>query len=143
MTQPGGLGPEGQKELLDELASVLLASAPGNWELIVLEYMCIGRHVEVSVGVEDSNGQPISWEPPAEVDKIFWRLRVGMYREGHGTWFSSFFRMRQPGTYEVFYNWDNEPPWSADAESFAKEQELFPRSDERTPEWFRQRLAGS
>ena len=66
-----------------------------------------------------------------------------MYREGHGTWFSSFFRMRQPGTYEVFYNWDNEPRWTADAESFAKEQELFPRSDERTPEWFRQRLAGS
>ncbi|EIE98497.1 hypothetical protein [Saccharomonospora glauca] len=140
-SRPGGLGPEGQRELLDELASVLLDSAPDDWALIVLEYMCVGRHVELRVGVKDSNGQPIGWEPPRDVDGIFWKLRVGMYREGDGAWLSTFFRMRRPRTYEVFYNWNNEPPWNAEAESFAKELELFPRSAERIPDWFRKRLA--
>jgi hypothetical protein len=136
MTEPGGLGPEEQKELLDSLASVVLDSAPEQWRLIAIEYLSIGRHVEVGVGVEDSNGNQVSWEPPAEADNIFWRLRVGMYREGLGTWFSAFFRISPPDTYEIFYNRDNEPPWDAPASSFVQEQELFPRDSEHMPDWF-------
>lgn len=135
------LPPEEQKELLDELASVVLASAPESWQLIAVEYLCVGRHVELRVGVDDSNGEPIPWEPPHEVDNIFWRLRVGMYQQGRGTWYTAFFRISPPDNYEVFYNHDNEPPWNPPAESFAKEQELLPRDDQHMPDWFHRRLA--
>ncbi|MER5393062.1 hypothetical protein [Saccharopolyspora sp. NPDC002686] len=141
MTEPGGLGPEEQKELLDEMAGVVTAAAPENWQLIAVEFLSVGRHVEMRVGVRDSNGNPVSWEPPAEVDNIFWRLRVGMYQEGIGTWYTSMFRISPPDTYEVLYNRDNEPPWNPPAEAFAKEQELFPRDEQHMPDWFRQRLA--
>ncbi|GAB3299002.1 hypothetical protein [Parasphingorhabdus pacifica] len=135
MNEPGGLGPEKQKELLDELATIVVDSAPVGWGLIAIEYLCIGRHVEVGVGVQDSDGNPINWEPPKEADNIFWRLRVGMYQEGAGTWFSAFFRISPPDTYEIFYNRDNEPPWNAPEDSYPREQELFPRDSENMPDW--------
>ncbi|MGI8310609.1 hypothetical protein [Saccharopolyspora sp. ASAGF58] len=141
MTQPGGLGPEEQKELVDSLATLVRETAPEAWQRISIEYKCIGRHVELGVGCKNAAGEQIAWELPTETDTIFWRLRVGMYREGLGTWFSAFFRMRQPGEYEIFYNHDNEPPWGAEPGSFIKEQDLFPRDDEHTPDWFRRRLA--
>lgn len=139
-TVPGDLGPEGQKALLDELAEVVTSAAPQDWARLAVEYKCLGRHVELGVGVHDATEQPVSWEPPAEVDALFWRLRVGMYEEGRGTWFSAFFRTRTTGPHEIFYNWDNEPPWQPPAESFAHEQRLFPRDGAHQPAWFRRRL---
>lgn len=143
MTRPGDLGPEEQKQLLDSLATLVADSAPAAWERISIEYKCIGRHVELGIAVDDSNGRELTWDPPAEIDELFWKLRVGMYREGVGTWFSAFFRMSPPNTYEIFYNRDNEPPWNPSAESFQKEQDLFPRDAAHTPAWFSQKLAGT
>lgn len=140
MTEPGGLEPEAQKELLDELAAVVVAHAPEKWQLLAIEYLCVGRHVEVRVGVTDAEGTAISWEPPQEVDNLFWRLRVGMYEGGLGTWYTAFFRITPPDTYEIFYNRDNEPPWNPPLESFRKEQDMFPRDEEHMPDWFRQKL---
>ncbi|GAA2816936.1 hypothetical protein [Saccharopolyspora taberi] len=140
MTQPSDLGPEEQKDLLDSLASTVLSSAPEDWQVIAIEFMSVGRHVELGVGVHDSNGNAVTWEPPAEVDAIFWKLRVGMAREELGTWFSALFRLRPPDNYEILYNRDHEPPWSAPDESFAQELEMFPRSDENIPSWLSARL---
>lgn len=126
---------QGIEDLERAVSDALVANLPPEWAELRLTFRGSSTICQLSLSGSTSTG-----EQPAEVDKIFWRLRVGMYREGHGTWFSSFFRMRLPGTYEVFCNWDNEPRWTAAAESFAKDREMFPRSDERTPDWFRQRF---
>lgn len=139
---PEELGPEEQKELLDSITVLVLNAAPENWHVIAIEYMSLGRHVELGVGVHDTNGDLVSWQPPVEIGDLFWQLRVGMHQDELGTWFSAFYRITPPDNYEIFYNRDHEPPWSPPAESFTQEQEMFPRSNENMPSWLSQHLQG-
>jgi len=77
MSERGSLGPTGQHELLGELAEVVRASAPDDFEVAAVEYLCGGRCVKLRVGGEDSTGQPVGWEPPGEVGGLCWRRRAG------------------------------------------------------------------
>lgn len=146
VARPSGIGLRERAELVDEIAAMILAAAPADWLVISVEYLCLGRHVEVRVGVSGSAGQRVVWEPPREVDALFWRLRVGMYRERKGTWFTTFLRIHRPvrprfHNPEIHYNYHNEPPWNPDDESFDQEQRMFPRDDSHMPDWFRRRLS--
>ncbi|GAA4876025.1 hypothetical protein [Saccharopolyspora cebuensis] len=141
MSQTDGMGPVEQKELLDEVARIVLDSAPEGWQLIAVEYKAIGRHVEIGAGAQDAAGEMLAWNPPTELNALFWRLRVGMHEEGLGTWFSAFFRMSPPDTYETYYNRELEVPWSATDADYAQEQEMFPRDEENLPDWLRARIS--
>lgn len=141
MSQTDGMGPVEQKELLDEVATTLLASAPEGWQLLAVEYKSIGQHVEMGAGAQDAAGNMLDWTPPDEVHPLFWRLRVGMYDGGLGTWFSAFFRMSPPDTYEIYYNRDSELAWDATDADYAQEQEMFPRDEENLPDWLRTRIS--
>lgn len=131
-----------QNELLGEMTvAVVGALAPG-WQQVMLDFRAVGRAIDVAVGVNDANGVQHLWDPPADVWKMFQRLRGGMYVEGEGTWFSARYIVEPPSQFRIQYNWRNLPAFdpAPATEQFAIEQERFPRGEAYMPTWYRERL---
>jgi hypothetical protein len=78
-----------------------------------------------------------------ELSKAMKRLREASYREGSGTWFGVHVTVTASGSATVEYNYDDEPQWDApvDPVVYVRDQEKFPRDEDRQPEWLKQRLA--
>lgn len=136
------LDPTAQNELLSSLVSIVVGEQPPDWREVVIDYRNLGRQTDGAVGALDPSGTYQLWEPPAEVWRMFQRLRGGMYRDGEGTWFSARLTVLPPARFSIEYNWAHRPSfpqWPSPAE-FAVELERFPREDAYLPDWFRASL---
>ena len=78
-----------------------------------------------------------------ELSKAMKRLREASYREGSGTWFGVRVTVTASGSVTAACNYDDEPPWFApvDPVVYVRDQEKFPRDEDKQPEWLKQRLA--
>ncbi|WP_199433275.1 hypothetical protein [Qaidamihabitans albus] len=143
MTTGTPMTPPEQNELLGEITTLLVDHLPEGWRRLVMDYLVVGRHVNVAAGVRMADGSTRRWSPPKESARLFSSLRSGMYVEGRGTWYSLELIVDPPATYSVRYNWDDEPGFRSapDPEHFRLDQERFPRDEENMPAWFRDRLA--
>jgi hypothetical protein len=114
---------------------------PGDWSQLFLDFRSIGRYVEHPSSVLTVFGRSVTWTLPDEALPILLDLREGMYREGQGTWFSVKGHLAHPNVYSVEYNWHDEPRWTRRPPErfFAEELQTFPRTDEETPGWLRER----
>lgn len=139
------LTPIEQNELLQDITARLLQVLPPGWHQLIIEYQVIGAHIDVAVGVRSPDGVLQLWNPPAEVWRLFARLRKGMYRDGVGTWFAARFSIDPPDTFSINYNWQNEPAWGSPppSEAYPVELSRFPRTEDNIPPWFRTHLAGT
>lgn len=139
------LNPEQQNEVLGQLATTLLDSAPEDWRQIVLEYRQIGGHIDVRTGLTGQDGAVRVWSPPKEAWHRFQDLRGGMYADGQGTWFAAQYMLKRPDRFSVQYNWETEPSFGRPAplEDYLEEQGSFPRGEEYMPAWYRERLAAA
>lgn len=71
-------------------------------------------------------------------------LRAAHYREGTGTWFSAQIVVTKDGGATAKYNYDDEPDWGeapVDSLAYVDDQEVFPRREEKQPEWLKLKLA--
>ncbi|MEY9211661.1 hypothetical protein [Thermobifida halotolerans] len=69
------------------------------------------------------------------------KLRVGMYLEGKGTWFSMEYVITRPGNYNVHFNYDQDPEITFPTpQGYTQDLKYFPRDEEHIPDWLRQRL---
>jgi hypothetical protein len=145
MTAATPMNPAEQNDLLGEATKILLGSTPADWQRLILDYMIVGKRVNVGGAVRMADGSTQRIKPPRELAPLFSRLRRGMYAEGAGTWYSFRLIIDPPDTYSVQYNWNDEPPFPSvpEPEQFALDQERFPRSDENMPEWFRRGLTAA
>jgi hypothetical protein len=78
-----------------------------------------------------------------ELSKAMKRLREASYREGSGTWFGVHVTVTASGSATAEYNYDDEPQWDAPVDPlvYVRDQEKFPRAEDKQPEWLKQRLA--
>ncbi len=145
MTSATPLTPAEQNELLGQITTILVQELPAGWQRLIMDFMAVGRHVNVAAGVRMADGSTQRFSPPKETAKLFSRLRKGMYVDGVGTWYSLELIVDPPNTYSVKFNRDEEPRFrSAPApEQYLLDQERYPRTEENMPEWFRQRLAAA
>ncbi|MCP2261552.1 Protein of unknown function (DUF4237) [Streptoalloteichus tenebrarius] len=142
MTGPRPLNPVDQDQLLQQTTVQLVHTLPPGWEEVEIDYRAAGRYVEMPVTVHFVTGATQSWNPPPEVGQRFAELRAGMYRPGRGTWFSARFQLNHPDRYSIQYNRTDEPSWHGQPPppaAFVDELRFFPRDEENTPEWLRQR----
>jgi hypothetical protein len=141
------LQPVEQNQLLDEIATMLVKAAPPGWRQILIDYRVIGKNSDVGVGIRDANGTVQAWDPPVEVWREFTRLRMGMYREALGTWYSLRLEIDPPSRYSTSFNWEQMPNFHPDRypapEEFALDHKRYPRSEAHMPDWFRERLASA
>ncbi|MFC4003898.1 hypothetical protein ACFS2C_14450 [Prauserella oleivorans] len=145
MTSAMPMSPAEQNELLGEITTILVRDLPPGWQRLVMDYLNVGRHVNVAAGVRMADGSTRRVSPPKETARLFSRLRQGMYVEGRGSWYSLELIVDPPARFSVRYNWDEEPRFRSEPapEQFAVDQERYPRADENMPEWFRRRLAAA
>jgi hypothetical protein len=78
-----------------------------------------------------------------ELSDAMERLREASYREGSATWFGVRVTVTASGSATAEYNYDDEPRWFApvDPVVYVRDQEKFPRDEDKQPEWLKQRLA--
>ncbi|TDD87121.1 hypothetical protein [Actinomadura rubrisoli] len=137
------LDPVQQHDLLTEITRQITEALPHGWRELMIDYRHLGRHIDVATGLTGADGAMTVWDPPAEVWRMFQRLRGGMYVENEGTWFSCRYGVEPPGKFRIQYNIRNEPDFPAppSPEEFAVEQERFPRTPPYQPPWFKEALA--
>ncbi|MWA06019.1 hypothetical protein F8568_037845 [Actinomadura sp. LD22] len=136
------LGPVEQKDLLEDLTSLLVDALPAGWQQADVYHNALGSHAESLAQLLMCNTHmPSLWTPPPAAGDLFDRLRRGMYADGLGTWFTARFVLTFPFSYQIEYTRDTEPRWkTAPAPSaYAEDLELFPREPANTPAWLHPR----
>ena len=99
------------------------------------------------MGVKFSDGTTGGAFIPHEASDLLEELREVMYSRGVGTWFSATFCVTREGSGETSakasFNYDEEPKWNfpVDPVQYAVDLEDFPRDEENTPDWLRERLS--
>ncbi|MCT2584350.1 hypothetical protein [Actinophytocola gossypii] len=138
------LTPPEQNDLLGEATKLLVDQLPAGWHRLILDYMALGKKVNVGAAVRMADGTTPRVSAPRELAPLFSRLRGGMYVAGRGTWYSFRLIVDPPARYSVQYNWNDQPPYPTPPapEHFRLEQERFPRAEDAMPEWFRRGLTG-
>jgi hypothetical protein len=136
------LDPTQQNELLGEMTTLIVEQQPPGWREVMIDFNQLGNLIDVAVGVLDPNGTHQVWDPPAEVWRMFQRLRGGMYREGEGTWFGARIKIEPPARFTLRYNWREKPsfPNWPTPDQFAVDLERFARGEAYMPSWFRESL---
>lgn len=86
--------------------------------------------------------------PPDTVLPLIDELRRVMYQPGKGAWFSARWTITNSSgngdkiSANVAFNYDDEPIWRRPAHPglYALDLEAFPRDEESTPDWLRQKV---
>lgn len=145
MTQEpiGGMTPVEESQALVELGKACLSVVEPDWSEVVLQYTAVTGHESAELVRRASDGSGISVEVPDSALEEARRLRNGMYKQDTGTWFSMRYTITPPGSYGVDFVYDTEPEFTSPVSPTAFEQELerFPRNEEHTPDWLREKLA--
>lgn len=144
MSRPTAISPEEQEQVARQIGVLLLQAAPEDWQEITVEFRATGEYHDLLGEVGAKDGSSRGWEPPAELEGIFERLRDGMYRPDVGTWLSALYVVERPSSYRIDINFDSEPHWHNPLPRAAYVDELrrYPRSEENIPDWLRERLEG-
>ncbi|MFW5415997.1 hypothetical protein J0910_05175 [Nocardiopsis sp. CNT-189] len=87
-----------------------------------------------------------AWEEmkiPLQVLSVLDDLRIGMYVEDEGTWFSMLIHCNKAEGYTTKYNYKSKPIFDVEPtnETYAEDFKYFPRSPDLTPEWLRDKIA--
>ncbi|MEU6749315.1 hypothetical protein ABZ914_24095 [Spirillospora sp. NPDC046719] len=136
------LGPVEQKDLLEEITTVLVDSLPASWRQADVYHNALGSHTEtVAQLLTCDTHMPSPWTPPPAAGELFERLHRGMYSDGLGTWFSARFQLAFPFSYQVEYDHDTEPRWKTPPppSAYAEDLRMFARTPDNTPSWLHPR----
>ncbi|WP_410660875.1 hypothetical protein [Amycolatopsis sp. lyj-112] len=129
-------------QLIQAVCDTAERSAPAGWRRIVLRVWAsvVVQQVELTVVLAD--GSSPATQPP-EVTDLISELRMAMYLPARGTWLSAWFELRAGEPPEAGFNLDQDPAWFPELPpiAFARDLDVFPRSDEHIPVWLRQTLA--
>ncbi|MFS8098454.1 hypothetical protein LFM09_15085 [Lentzea alba] len=142
MTEPAPLSPPEQEELVREVGGMLLAKLPAGWQRANLSFRSTYGVDTATFIVTDSSGTEQRTPTPTSALRKMRELRNGMYEQDRGTWFTSTLTLEPPGRYQIDYDYDGEPTFVPPLKPSAYELdfEFFPRSDEHTPDWLREKL---
>jgi hypothetical protein len=141
MTEPDRLSPPEQEEVVQEVAGVMLSVAPAGWRKVELIYRSTVA-VDAAEILATTTGESQRIPVPMKVSSRMSSLREGMYEQDRGSWFTARLVL-EPGKYQIEYDYDGEPTYvpPLTAGTYALDFQHYPRSDEHTPDWLREKLA--
>ncbi|KAA2247667.1 hypothetical protein F0L68_40105 [Solihabitans fulvus] len=132
------------EQLIDQMVAKLADAAPAGWARIDVKVWAsvVAFQFEIMVRLADGSMPAVS--APAGLTDLAAELRAEMYEEDEdrGAWFSATLALTAPDEREISFNFDEDPQWwpSLPPTVFALDVEEFPRSDENTPDWLREKL---
>lgn len=142
MTEPNRLSPPEQEEVVQEVAGVMLSIAPAGWQKLELVYRSTVA-VDAAEILATTTGEPERIPVPMKISSRMSSLREGMYEQDRGSWFTARLVLEPPGKYQIEYDYDGEPTYVPPLTSgaYALDFQYYPRSEEHTPDWLREKLA--
>lgn len=143
MTEPAPLSPPEQEELVREVGGMLLTKLPAGWQRANLSFRSTYGVDTATFIVTDSSGAEKRTPTPTAALRKLRELRNGMYEQDRGTWFTGTLVLEPPGKHQIEYDYDGEPTYvpPLTADIYALDFQHYPRSDEHTPDWLREKLA--
>ena len=131
-------------ELFKGFTTQMIHSLPPAWDQLFLNFRAMGSYVELTAQIITVHGSSMDWTPPESVLPFLTKMRDSMYDwDQRAVWLSLRYHLVHPSKYSIEYNWgDREPDWDhvPPAEFFDEELELYPRDEDRLPEWWERRL---
>lgn len=142
MTEPTRLSPPEQEEVVQEVAGVMRSTAPAGWRKLELIYRSTVA-VDAADILATTTGEPQRIPVPMKVSSRMSSLREGMYERNSGSWFTARLVLEPPGKYQIEFDYDGEPTYvpPLTAGTYALDLQHYPRSEEHTPDWLREKLA--
>ncbi|MFG3257757.1 hypothetical protein [Streptomyces sp. NPDC048172] len=138
------LDPTEQAEICAEIGGVLGGGLPDGWARATLRWAELavgGSSASLAVVAEDGSSLTAAGIPRG-ITELCRKLRLGMYTESGGTWFTLTYTLT-PERYSVHFEFDDEPDApSFTPENYAKDLAYFPRAEENVPEWLRKKVDG-
>ncbi|WP_306366603.1 hypothetical protein [Nocardiopsis sp. CC223A] len=137
----GDMPPGERREILKEVGSKILSTAPEGWNRIIYTSASVVDMGNSSAVVEYEDGSTKTFRADAMIGIYLDKLRAGMYVECKGTWFSLECVITRPGKFKVHYNYDDDPGLTfATAKAFTNDLKYFPRDPENIPDWLHAKL---
>lgn len=92
--------------------------------------------------VTSADGADSHPDPDLDLVEAVETIRQQLAQPGTGAWFSATFRFERSGKLTMDADYDHEPAWemSPVPETYAEEQELFPRDIDHQPDWYQHKL---
>ncbi|WAE75521.1 DUF600 family protein [Streptomonospora nanhaiensis] len=134
---------EGTQEHLQKIGTTLFGAAPEGWTSIEARMSAVGHVGQCLVYVSPGSQNETRITTPGKISGHFMRLRKLMYHEGKGAWYTATFTLKNTGSFNVDYDYDDEPnflPPEPGPREYQLDHQHFPRDEENIPEWLRQKL---
>ncbi|MFC5997808.1 hypothetical protein ACFP6A_03590 [Quadrisphaera sp. GCM10027208] len=130
-------------ELIRTIGQAFVDAAPREWTEGKIVYRRAGKTAEYQETAVLPDGRVVGVDAGRGAAKAFKELRRLMYQPGKGTWFTAVCTLYPDGRTTFDFDFDNEPEWASPtvAGHYVEDVEQYPRDDEHTPDWLRQRLA--
>jgi len=138
-----------QEQLFEQIAIRLPDEVDGDWTALDFNHRNLSGLSDGRIDIHRPGGYIDYALPPEAVIPLIDELRRVMYRPGRGAWFSGHWDItNSDGIGEkiaanAWFNRDDEPLWrrAVHPELYARDLEAFPRDEESTPDWLRQKVA--
>lgn len=138
-----------QEQLFEQIAIRLPDEVDGDWTSLVFNHRNLSSLSEGRIDIHRPGGYIDYSLPPDSVLPLIDELRRVMYRPGRGTWFSAMWAIANSDgngdkiAANASFNRDDEPLWRRAVHPglYALDLEVFPRDEESTPDWLRQKVA--
>lgn len=97
---------------------------------------------DTAISITFGDGSTKRTHSSLSVRKLLRELRALMYQENIGTWFTAAITIDGSLKYETEFDYDSEPEFTPPIGpgSFAQDMKHFPRDEEHTPDWLREKL---
>jgi hypothetical protein len=127
---------------MQRVGQEFLRAAPPGWATGAIVYRRVGKTAESQATAQAADGTPLNVYLGRPATRILKELRRTMARSGKGTWFTALVRLSVDGRMTWDFDHDHEPAWFTPTSPlhYLQEQQEFPRDDEHTPPWMRERL---
>ncbi|MBF6354960.1 hypothetical protein IU449_10455 [Nocardia higoensis] len=132
-----------QGELISEIGGILVEEYGTEWDKMWLESRTLGPESEDDVYIERAASDTVNCSVPMRAGGLLGELRDVMATPEGGAWYSMTLTITPDMRVVARFDYENEPEWSGFGpayNSFVRELERFPRSEEKLPAWFRPRM---
>ncbi|WP_330183397.1 hypothetical protein OHB26_06945 [Nocardia sp. NBC_01503] len=142
MVQEDSLGPLDQAAVLQVVGRALVDAVPAGWHRIRFEFRGTVQIDGARLESIAADGSATRHSVPKVAMREFDKLRAAMYQPDTGAWFTARYSIERTGDYTIEFDYDNEPDFTPQltAGAYALDFQHYPRDEQHTPEWLRDRL---
>ncbi|PFG40009.1 hypothetical protein ATJ97_2529 [Georgenia soli] len=129
---------------LQRVAQGLVSQAPAGWTRARVLCRMVGTRGELLAAATDADGKETGLAGlPGDVGKALAEMRHASFEPGRGTWFAALVTLEPSGKLTLNLDYTHEQKWSKPLEpgQYTADLQRYPRDDEHTPDWLRERLA--